>query len=336
MEQRSLRVPTAVDEIDLAWLSTLCGPAGSFTLTPIGGEFGLSGTTFRLDVRLLDSNVRRLAVKFAAAGPTAREIRFFEDCAARTPLRLPEFVTGAVDAGADRGMVVLEYLPDVRQGDVLVGCARTEATTLARVLARLHATWWGAADPALAALAELDEPLANVPRVRDGRLSVFLERHGDSLSSDTRELVLDLGQRLESAHDELRAGPQTLIHRDYHLDNMLFTTTPEPIVIDWQGAAVGPPAVDVARLMVECLTLQQRRQYGSTVLAAYLQELEGHGIPRPEGRLRHEIVLALLRSLAGTINWLGRTPPDPVGSRKEVLGRNSLRNISDALEDLRD
>jgi hypothetical protein len=40
---------------------------------------------------------------------------------------------------------------------------------------------------------------------------------------------------------------------------------------------------------------------------------------RPISVASQEIVLALFNVLAGTINWFGRTPPDPPGSRKEAL-----------------
>lgn len=228
---------------------------------------------------------------------------------------------------------MLEYLADLRRGDVLAGCTQTEAITLAEMLARLHGTWWGVEDEATSALAELgDDPMAPRPGIRESRLGPFLDRHRGSLSWSMLELIEDLPKRLDLAHEELWAGPMTLTHRDWHLDNMLFAPSGEPFVIDWQGAAVGPPATDLARFMVECLTVDQHRSYGSEALLAYLEELASHGIHRPMSVVRQEIVLALFRLLAGTINWLGRTPPDPPGSRKEALGRNILHTITVTLE----
>lgn len=298
----------------------------------IGEDFGLSGSTFKLDLRLIDGPPRQAAIKFASSGPTAREIIFFEHCAADTPLRLPEFVAGAVDHEADRGVVVLQYLSDLRQGDVLAGCTQAEAITLAKMLARLHAAWWGADDAATPPLAKLgDDPTAS-PGIREGRLAPFLDRFGESLSWSMSQLLEDLPERLSLAHQELWTGPMTLIHRDWHLDNMLFAPSGEPFVIDWQGAAVGPPATDLARFLVECLTADQYRSYGSEALLAYLEELADHGIPRSLSVASQEIVSALFQLLAGTINWLGRTPPDPPGTRKAALGRNILHNITVTLE----
>ncbi|HEX9856127.1 MAG TPA: aminoglycoside phosphotransferase family protein [Acidimicrobiia bacterium] len=328
-----LSVPAGRDEVTTQWLSRIFGPLQSFTIEQIGEEFGLSGSTFKVDLCPIDAPRRQVAIKFASYDPTAREIMFFERCAADTPLRLPDFVAGAVDHEADRGVVVLEYLADLRQGDVLAGCTRAEAITLARMLARLHAAWWGADDAATSALAELgDDTMASGPGIREDRLGPFLNRHGGSLPWSMRELLEDLPNRLALAYQKLRMGPITLIHRDWHLDNVLFAPSGEPFVIDWQGAAVGPPATDLARFMVECLTAEQHRSYGSEALLTYVEELARRGIHRPMSDASQEIGHASLRLLARIINWLGRTPPDPPGSRKEALGRNILHNIAMTLE----
>lgn len=132
-----LSVPAGRDEVTIQWLSSVFGPLQSFTMEQIGEDFGLSGSTFKVDLRSIDAPLRQVAIKFASSDPTAREITFFEHCAADTPLRLPDFVAGTVDHEADRGVVVLEYLANLRQGDVLAGCTRAEAITVAKMLARL-------------------------------------------------------------------------------------------------------------------------------------------------------------------------------------------------------
>jgi hypothetical protein len=136
-----LTVPAGPEEVTTQWLSRVFGPVQSFTIDQIGEDYSLSGSAFKVDLRPVDAPLRQAAITFASSGPTAREITFFEHCAAGTPLRLPGFVVGAIDQEADRGVVVLEYLADLRQGDVLAGCTRVEAMTLAKMLARLHAAW---------------------------------------------------------------------------------------------------------------------------------------------------------------------------------------------------
>lgn len=299
----------------------------------LGEDFALSSTIFRLDLGLSDGSSRRAVIKFAPATPTQREMGFYEHCAAETPLRVPGFISGNVDREADRGVVLLEYLPDVRQGDVLAGCTRKEALTLAAMLARLHAHWWGGDHPALNALKAGDESGASGPSIREGRLKQFLDRHGASLSAALLERVEGLPHRLDTANQHLQAGPRTLIHRDFHLDNLLFAPSGEPFVIDWQGATAGPPATDVARFLVECMTREQRRLFGAVALEGYLHQLGTSGV-RPGAATTNQILAALDLLLAGTINWLGKTPPDPPNTRKGVLGRNLLRNIADTITSL--
>ena len=97
-------VPAGRDEVTTQWLSSVFGPVQSFTIEQIGEDFGLSGSTFKVDLRLIEAPQQQAAIKFALSGPTAREITFFEHCAPDTPLRLPRFVAGAIDQEADRGV----------------------------------------------------------------------------------------------------------------------------------------------------------------------------------------------------------------------------------------
>lgn len=316
-------VPIAIGEVTAAWLAAVVGDVEALTVEEIGGDFGLSGTTYRLDLQTSCGH-RRLVAKLAGARQTERELTFYEKCAPRTPVPLPSLVGGAVDHGEDRGVVVLDHLPGVRQGDVLVGCTRDEALTLAELLGAMHAAWWGGEDPALAPLVALASPRQ---AIRSERLAPFVERHGASLPDDVRGRVEVLPELVPAAHGALAAGPATLTHRDFHADNVLFPAAGPPYVIDWQSAAVGPPAVDVARLLVECLTAEQQRAFGDAAVERYLARLAEAGIDR-QTALRREIEQAAVLAMAGVVNWLGATPrPDPPGSRREALGRNLLTNL---------
>jgi hypothetical protein len=57
----------------------------------VGEDFGLSSTTYRLDLELSDGSSRQAVIKLAPATPSQREHSFYEHCAAETPLRVPGF-----------------------------------------------------------------------------------------------------------------------------------------------------------------------------------------------------------------------------------------------------
>jgi aminoglycoside phosphotransferase (APT) family kinase protein len=98
---------------------------------------------------------------------------------------------------------------------------------LARALAALHAEMHGRDAPGL-----------------HGMRAAFrraIERVGDELPDHAREASL---QRLEALPDGT-----AICHGDMHPGNVLMTPA-GPVVIDWLGAASGPPAGDVARTLL--------------------------------------------------------------------------------------
>jgi aminoglycoside phosphotransferase (APT) family kinase protein len=89
-------------------------------------------------------------------------------------------------------------------------------------------------------------------------------------------------------------GPRTLAHGDYRLDNMLFpegSTT--PMIVDWQTAAWGPPAADVALFLGGSLTTEARREHWGELLDVYHQALVEDGITSySREQLEHDVRLS--------------------------------------------
>ena len=53
-------------------------------------------------------------------------------------------------------------------------------------------------------------------------LPATLDRFGDLFASETRRLALDFGFRIAAHFADLSAGPRTVVHGDFRVDNMLF------------------------------------------------------------------------------------------------------------------
>ena len=343
------------------WLSEVIGPAESVIVDDIGSDFGFGGTTYLATATLVAGERRRLVVKFATAERTQREITFYEACAPSTPINTPGFIGGSTEG--DRGVVILEYLPMMRQGDVLAGCSSTEFLSLARILGRLHGRWWGAADEALGGwcetpyrsgarneapgqqvrrfggslfhstlLDDLRTPMPT-PTLIDGRADVALERYGHTADESLVERISTLGERLGAIEHTLLSGPMTLIHRDFQLDNILFDAGGTPFVLDWQGAVVGPPTIDLARIFVDCRPPDLNPNLFAAALLQYSAGLEeGPDVTLP--RLRDGVRMALERSLAFTVNSLGRVPAADPGTRMQALEAGTLASMGSAFEGL--
>ncbi|MES9858667.1 MAG: phosphotransferase [Sedimenticola sp.] len=61
-----------------------------------------------------------------------------------------------------------------------------------------------------------------------------------------------LGQTFRLLAESALAQPQVCVHRDYHSRNLLLTHSPNPGIIDFQDAVVGPVTYDLVSLLRDC------------------------------------------------------------------------------------
>jgi hypothetical protein len=144
-------------------------------------------------------------------------------------------------------MLLLEDLPEGR-GTPEDGCDARTAERALRPLAALHAHFWES--PRLSELAWL-KPLDETPKL----LHVLFRRAwpGFRASGRARSARLDL-RALGAWLDEhgvallraLGAAPVTLIHGDYHLDNLVFAHGELRAALDWQAVARARGVFDAA------------------------------------------------------------------------------------------
>ena len=72
-----------------------------------------------------------------------------------------------------------------------------------------------------------------------------------------------------------RPEPFAVIHGDYRLDNLMFSTTEDDdvVAVDWQTMIVGPPTRDVAYFLGTSLDVDDRRAAEEQLVASYHREL---------------------------------------------------------------
>lgn len=74
------------------------------------------------------------------------------------------------------------------------------------------------------------------------------------MAGDLREAFEPALRVLDRREPEVGRQRRSLIHGDYHSENILITPDGAPFVIDWSGAAVEDPRADVAQAMALCIT----------------------------------------------------------------------------------
>jgi aminoglycoside phosphotransferase (APT) family kinase protein len=94
-------------------------------------------------------------------------------------------------------------------------------------------------------------------------------------------MLADLHQRLHTIRapaslEQLFGGGVQLLHLDLQPENVVLSPDLGPVVLDWEWAAAGPPAADVAHTWLEMATSEipgpaWRRTIGSLLRAAFVR-----------------------------------------------------------------
>lgn len=352
---RQFSVPAAPADLDPEWLTKVLREAGTLPRSAvthlstkiIGQERGFTGIVARVNLEYAHPEPdapASIVAKFPnAAGDslsTYREAqkrdpaatrRYYERCAREVwfyqqlePLGgspAPRMYYGGADLDRGRFVLLLEDLSSMRMGDALLGCSSADAGAVLGAIAPFHAYWWNNRQldtftwlPGWA--GDLDARQARYSQ----QVKHFLERHGDKLPVQIRELAFALSPVYREIVAELASGLHTLIHADLHLDNVAFSQADHAKVIDWQGIARGPAAYDLAVFLSGALDTDTRRAAERELLHGYHEMLLQRGVADySRDQLRRDYRLALLCIFAGNVNWLGSVDLDTLAGRELAL-----------------
>jgi aminoglycoside/choline kinase family phosphotransferase len=222
-----------------------------------------------------DPGNRAIAHRF---GYYAREAGTYHSLLPRPGIRAPECF--AVVNGVDGPVIVLEDLGDLRAGDQVAGASVADAFAAADLLGALHAAFWN--DPVLAACSWLPGPTDEVVR---GYRTLF-ELTWDTFRDRVRGLVPDphlaAAERaigwFDSVCDAFAHAPRTLVHGDFRLDNLLFDDDGRATAVDWQLAAWGRGAYDLALFAAGSLDPEVRREIELALVRRYHDALRASGV----------------------------------------------------------
>ena len=262
---------------------------GSLDVESVGT--GQMGDTVRVSFEVgPGGRTSSVVAKFASADEQSRatglmtrayeiEVGFYREVADRVRTRMPACHYGRCEPETGWFVLLLDDL-DARQGDQLSGCDPEVAEAALSELAALHGPTW--CDPDLTRMEWLQRGGPEADEFLAGLVSSlwpgFVDRYGERLHEDH----LEVGARLMAVLGPWLAGrptATTVTHGDFRLDNLLFETGDHrPYVVDWQTAAWGSPAADVAYFLGGSLTVEDRRIHGEALLGSYHRALEAHGV----------------------------------------------------------
>jgi aminoglycoside/choline kinase family phosphotransferase len=186
------------------------------------------------------------------------------------------------DAHDDDFVLILEDIVDGTQGDQIAGATVEQAQASIDELVELHAPLWNS--------SQLDS-LNWMPRhsfessqgTRDLLRSVFdgfATRFESMVSAEVLELGAQLVRNIDG-YDQAFPNNETIVHRDFRLDNLLFTQTAtgtQVKVVDWQTASISAGLTDVAYFVGASFNPDQRREVEVELVQRYHDGLVRHGV----------------------------------------------------------
>jgi hypothetical protein len=298
--------PSSVGDITPTWLTKVLHDAGALdpsitidSLTPrrIGEGVGIMG---QLHATTLDYSgpagnaPSSVVVKMPSAfednrqqgvnlGMYEAEARFYNELAPQSEVGLPEIYYSEIVSGTADFTIVMEDLSYLEMVDQTEGMTEEQAGAAVRVLADVHAAWWGKVET-----PELDWiPASAGPRIEmvaemvPQLVPIFLERFSERLPEGGEAHAHWFSSNILAAYRTMAASsPMTLIHSDYRVENIMFgdPAKDEVVIIDWQGMARGPGLYDVAYLLSGSMVPDVRRATEQSIVATYVERLASHGI----------------------------------------------------------
>ena len=146
----------------------------------------------------------------------------------------------------------------------------------------LHAPTWGATAlrdaHAWLVRAFVGTGAPGMGQVMQGMYPAFCERYDGRIEPDVVALGERIVGKLESYY--ANAGPGSVIHGDYRLDNLLFGTAeggPPVAVVDWQTHLWGDPISDLSYFIGAGLVPDDRRAFERDLVEAYRQAMDVMG-----------------------------------------------------------
>jgi aminoglycoside phosphotransferase (APT) family kinase protein len=310
MATDTTQIPASIDEVTPAWLSSVTGfPVEAIEVTQIGVGIGVSSSLYRVRLTGGDGCPDSVIVKLPALSEEAvftstmlrmyiREVRFFEQLASQSPVRVPAGYYGAVDEDTSGFVVVMEDMGTMRMVDQLQGMDLADAERAVDELAAWHATWWGQAADDLAAAGttvSLGDPV--YPAV----LPIVFAEGWEKVTAgmEVHPAILEVGPRFAEALPRLLAhlsqGPNTVPHGDFRADNMLFAPDGSVVLLDFQLIGTGSGAYDLAYFITQSLRSEDASKHERDLFDRWIAGLRAGGVSEADlGRMWEDYRVAAL------------------------------------------
>ena len=292
-------IPKTLGDVTNEWLSSVVD-ANVRQQDPvqIGQGVGLMGDIYRMGLDYQgarptgspESVVVKLPSSFeenrqqgVALGMFEAEVRFYNEIAPDATVGLPAIYHAEIDSGTADFVIVMEDLSTLTMVNQSDGMSGEQALAVVKVLASLHAVWWGKVeggeldwipDMTGARIAFVDQYLVQVFDAFKANFAEHLSAEGLAIYEKFIGNYVKINQHIASR------SPWTLAHQDFRVENLMFGQpgSDRVVVIDWQGIGRGPGAYDLGYVLGGSMEPELRRQHEKELVSAYHARLLECGI----------------------------------------------------------
>ncbi|BBY67026.1 hypothetical protein MHEL_52690 [Mycolicibacterium helvum] len=239
-----------------------------------------------------------------------REVAFYNDVAPSAPVNAPRAYFAAIEDDSTDFVIVMEDLAGLDNADHLEGLSFDRVQAVLDELARFHAWGWDmkpAATKNAAFLGLDDARMAGLFSVGTGAGWPIYLQHGRATAPEGLTDILDQYSALAPALLGSLTEPATLVNGDLRADNLFFNESGPHLTVDYQFAGRGCGMWDVAYLVGQGLTPQERAGRERALVTRYVETLAESGIDYPFDQAWQQFQIAVVAQIAlpllAMISW---------------------------------
>jgi Ecdysteroid kinase-like family len=295
-------IPDHIDDVDTVWLAEILhsgghltsGDIASISAERVGVGIGILADLARVEIVYADANPEAPAsvvVKLQSHVPEnramamafsfyERELQFYERVAPGLPGRTPAIYGMQKSPEQERFAIVMEDLSHLGMSDQVVGLDLERTRSVIDWMATLHAEFWNDVDTEALSFMPYgnDEITLKVAELYEHGWEPFLQIFGEHLPEGGKDLGSIIRENFTWLLHQVMAGPITVAHTDFRLDNIFFDENDDVIPIDWQVSVRTRGTYDLAYFLGGSLTIENRRAHEQELVQRYVDKLAELGV----------------------------------------------------------
>ncbi len=294
-------LPLTVDDLTADWLQSAMANVlqgetiKEFSPEIIGVGAGFMGQLARVSLVYSNDSTeapKSVIAKFASTKPETREmardqnlyqreIGFYRDIGQAAGVPVPHCYYSAIREDSNHFAMLLEDLAPGIPSDQVQGTDRDTSREVIEQFAKLHAKWWNSDKLAGYAWAKW---LMNETPMESG-LALLEESMNQAEATGKFDDYPEMKRLMPFLLPLFKLDPAppfpfTLTHGDLRSDNII-QPSPEGgrfAIIDWQLSGIGDPVNDIARWLVQSISIEDRRATEHDLLKLYHDRLLELGV----------------------------------------------------------